>query len=140
MPAGIDRTAYSKAVVAAGYDNDGYVDFCVSNLNGDNFLYHNNHDGTFSEAAASPSEEAVYVIANSYAGQGDAQMKLAEKERQSGRKLPLLQKACGLFDQSLKAWRAIREPGTMSPNGFYSVAPAAVAARLKSCRSAVQEF
>jgi hypothetical protein len=50
--AGIDRTAYSKAVVAADYDNDGYVDFYVSNLNGDNFLYHNNHDGTFSEVAA----------------------------------------------------------------------------------------
>jgi serine/threonine protein kinase len=90
--------------------------------------------------SASPSEEALYVIANSYAGQGDAQMKLAEKERQSGRKLPLLQKACGLFDQSLKVWGAIREPGTMSPNGFYSVAPAAVAAQLMSCRSAVQDF
>ena len=50
--AGIDRTAYSKAVVAADYDNDGYVDFYVSNLNGNNFLYHNNHDGTFSEVAA----------------------------------------------------------------------------------------
>ena len=90
--------------------------------------------------SASPSEEALYVIANSYTGQGDVQIKLAEKERQSGRKLPLLQKACGLFDQSLKVWSAIREPGTMSPNGFYSIAPAAVAARLKSCRSAVQDF
>jgi tetratricopeptide (TPR) repeat protein len=50
--AGIDRVAYSKAAVAADYDNDGYVDFFVSNLNGDNFLYHNNHDGTFTEVAA----------------------------------------------------------------------------------------
>lgn len=50
--AGIDRVAYSKAVVAADYDNDGYVDFYVSNLNGDHFLYHNNHDGTFTEVAA----------------------------------------------------------------------------------------
>jgi len=90
--------------------------------------------------SASPSEEALYVMANSYAGQGDVQMRLAEKERQSGRKLPLRQKACGLFDRSLKVWSAIREPGTMSPNGFYSVAPAAVAARLKSCHSAVQGF
>jgi tetratricopeptide (TPR) repeat protein len=50
--AGIDRVAYSKAVVAADYDNDGYVDFYVANLNGDHFLYHNNHNGTFSEVAA----------------------------------------------------------------------------------------
>lgn len=49
--AGIDRTAFTKAVVAADYDNDGYVDFFVSNLNGDNFLYHNNHDKTFTEVA-----------------------------------------------------------------------------------------
>ena len=49
--AGIDRVAYTKGVVAADYDNDGYVDFYVSNLNGDNFLYHNNHDRTFTDVA-----------------------------------------------------------------------------------------
>lgn len=49
--AGIDRTAYTKAVVAADYDNDGYVDFYLSNLDGNNFLYHNNHNGTFTEVA-----------------------------------------------------------------------------------------
>jgi tetratricopeptide (TPR) repeat protein len=49
--AGVDRIAFTKGVVAADYDNDGYVDFYVSNLNGDNFLYHNNHDNTFTEVA-----------------------------------------------------------------------------------------
>jgi tetratricopeptide (TPR) repeat protein len=49
--AGVDRVAFTKAVVAADYDNDGYVDFYVSNLLGDNFLYHNNHDNTFTEVA-----------------------------------------------------------------------------------------
>ncbi len=49
--AGIDRAAYTKAIVAGDYDNDGYVDFYVSNLNGDNFLFHNNHDGTFTDVA-----------------------------------------------------------------------------------------
>lgn len=49
--AGIDRIAYTKGVAAADYDNDGYVDFYVSNLNGDHFLYHNNHDKTFTEVA-----------------------------------------------------------------------------------------
>jgi hypothetical protein len=49
--AGVDKIAFTKGVVAADYDNDGYVDFYVSNL-GTNFLYHNNHDNTFTEVAA----------------------------------------------------------------------------------------
>ena len=49
--AGIDRTAFTKGVVAADYDNDGYVDFYVSNQNGANYLYHNNHDLTFTNIA-----------------------------------------------------------------------------------------
>lgn len=49
--AGIDRTAFSKAAVSADYDNDGYPDIYVSNFNGDNFLYHNNGDRTFTEVA-----------------------------------------------------------------------------------------
>jgi len=50
--AGIDRASFAKAVVAADYDNDGYMDFYVSNQNGGNFLYHNNHNGTFTEIAS----------------------------------------------------------------------------------------
>ncbi len=48
---GTGITAYTKAVVAADYDNDGYVDFYVSNYRGDNALFHNNHDGTFTDVA-----------------------------------------------------------------------------------------
>jgi len=48
---GVDKIAFSKAVVAGDYDNDGYVDFYVSNLYGTNFLYHNNHDRTFTDVA-----------------------------------------------------------------------------------------
>ena len=51
--AGIDRTAFSKGVTAADYDNDGWPDLFVSNLTGPNFLYHNNHDNTFTEVAES---------------------------------------------------------------------------------------
>ncbi|MBV9181938.1 MAG: VCBS repeat-containing protein, partial [Acidobacteria bacterium] len=49
--AGVDRVAFSKGVVAADYDNDGFVDLFVSNLGGEKFLYHNNHDRTFTEVA-----------------------------------------------------------------------------------------
>lgn len=47
--AGIDRTAFTKGVAAADYDQDGYVDFYVSNWGGANFLYHNNGNLTFTE-------------------------------------------------------------------------------------------
>jgi tetratricopeptide (TPR) repeat protein len=47
--AGVDATAFSKGVVAADYDNDGFMDLFVSNLGGSKFLYHNNHDRTFTE-------------------------------------------------------------------------------------------
>ncbi len=49
--AGVDRTAWSKAVVAADYDNDGYPDLYVSNAGGEAFLYHNNRDLTFTEVS-----------------------------------------------------------------------------------------
>jgi tetratricopeptide (TPR) repeat protein len=49
--AGIDRTSFAKGVVAADYDHDGYVDFYVTNASGSNFLYHNNHNGTFTDIA-----------------------------------------------------------------------------------------
>ena len=47
--AGIDQSIFTKGVTAADYDNDGYMDFYVSNFSGDNLLLHNNHNRTFSE-------------------------------------------------------------------------------------------
>jgi tetratricopeptide (TPR) repeat protein len=60
---GINRSAFSKGVAAADYDGDGYVDFFVSNMSGPGYLYHNNHDGTFTEIAA----EAGVGTARSFA-------------------------------------------------------------------------
>jgi tetratricopeptide (TPR) repeat protein len=49
--AGIDSVTYAKGVVAGDYDNDGWPDLYVSNFQGENLLYHNNHDNTFTEVA-----------------------------------------------------------------------------------------
>ena len=49
--AGIDKITYAKGVVAGDYDNDGWPDLYVSNFQGENLLYHNNHDNTFTEVA-----------------------------------------------------------------------------------------
>jgi tetratricopeptide (TPR) repeat protein len=53
LSSGVGRGAdsFSKGVAADDYDNDGYVDLYVSNLTGRNFLFHNNHDKTFTEVA-----------------------------------------------------------------------------------------
>ena len=50
--AGVDRNTFAKGVTAADYDNDGRVDFYVSNYDGTNQLYHNNGNGTFTDRAA----------------------------------------------------------------------------------------
>lgn len=49
--AGVDKTAFSKAVVTADYDNDRYPDFYVSVYGGNNYLYHNNQNNTFTDVA-----------------------------------------------------------------------------------------
>ncbi len=51
VASGISKIAFTKGVTAADYDNDGCVDFYVSNLYGGNFLYHNNHNNTFTEVS-----------------------------------------------------------------------------------------
>jgi tetratricopeptide (TPR) repeat protein len=58
--AGVDRVAFTKGVAAADYDNDGYVDFYVTNFGGGNFLYHNNHDLTFTDVAKQARVQAPY--------------------------------------------------------------------------------
>lgn len=57
--AGIDLTHFVKGVVAADYDNDGYVDFYVTVTDGGNLLYHNNHDGTFTDIAKQAGVEGT---------------------------------------------------------------------------------
>src|SRR4029078_3391644 len=49
--AGVNRVAFTKGAAWGDYDNDGYPDLYVSNYVGENFLYHNERNGTFTERA-----------------------------------------------------------------------------------------
>ena len=48
----VGNTGWGMAAAWADYDNDGWPDLYVANEFGQNALYHNEHDGTFSERAA----------------------------------------------------------------------------------------
>jgi hypothetical protein len=66
--AGIDFKGFTKGITALDYDNDGYSDFYVSNMRGgDNVLYHNNHDGTFTDVAAKAGVNASYASFSTWA-------------------------------------------------------------------------
>src|SRR5215467_8482597 len=57
--AGIEKSVQTKSVVAADYDNDGYVDFYVTDYLGENRLYHNNHNNTFTDVAAEAGVQGI---------------------------------------------------------------------------------
>jgi hypothetical protein len=48
---GTGDTGWTLAVAAGDYDNDGYPDIAVANDFGKKCLFHNNHDGTFTDTA-----------------------------------------------------------------------------------------
>jgi enediyne biosynthesis protein E4 len=49
----LDPTSKALGVALLDYDNDGWMDLFVSNDTEPNKLYHNNHDGTFTDEAVS---------------------------------------------------------------------------------------
>ena len=88
-------------------------------------------------ANAAHNEQGLYTAADSYSGLGDVEVKLASQQTQANDQRSHLKKACESYEASLKMWDTVREPGTMSPDGFDCTPPAAVAARLKKCQTKV---
>ncbi len=51
VDAGVENHRFSKAVIWGDYDGDRFPDLYISNFKGDNRLYRNNRDGSFSDVA-----------------------------------------------------------------------------------------
>lgn len=56
---------YGLGVVWGDYDNDGWLDLYIANDSSPNYLYKNNHDGTFSDVS--------FETGTSYSGAGEEQ-------------------------------------------------------------------
>lgn len=51
VQAGVTNDRWGVGVAVGDFDNDGWPDIYVTNISGGNRLYHNNHDGTFTDVA-----------------------------------------------------------------------------------------
>lgn len=51
VQAGVTNDRWGVGVAVGDFDNDGWPDIYVTNIAGGNRLYHNNHDGTFTDVA-----------------------------------------------------------------------------------------
>lgn len=51
IQAGVTNDRWGVGVAVGDFDNDGWPDIYVTNISGGNRLYHNNHDGTFTDVA-----------------------------------------------------------------------------------------
>lgn len=51
LQAGVTNDRWGVGVAVGDFDNDGWPDIYVTNISGGNRLYHNNHDGTFTDVA-----------------------------------------------------------------------------------------
>jgi eukaryotic-like serine/threonine-protein kinase len=77
----------------------------------------------------SPGEDALYGVADAYAGLSEIEALQAQNASTVGARAAHWQQALAWIDLSLKRWRQIREPGLVGPNGFDCVSMSEVTAR-----------
>jgi non-specific serine/threonine protein kinase/serine/threonine-protein kinase len=88
-----------------------------------------------------PSEESLYTAADAYASLAETESILARRSRRPSSVLRTYwSKACGWDELSLKMWHRIKEPGALSPHGFYCIPVSAVSRHLAECKSELARF
>jgi len=86
--AGVDSVGWDMAAAWGDYDGDGYPDLYVANEFGENRLYHNDRDGSFSDrthdAGAWDGGSAMGVAWGDYNGDGDLDLFVSGMHSNSG--------------------------------------------------------
>jgi serine/threonine protein kinase/tetratricopeptide (TPR) repeat protein len=88
-----------------------------------------------------PTEDEVYLVADSYAGLGEIEM-LKAKERSQNEldRRRHWKQARTWLGQSMTAWSEVKEPGMTSPEGTEYVPISVVKQRLGRCQAALDRF
>ncbi len=86
-----------------------------------------------------PREAWLYTAAESYSEMGDATAKAAMMG-ETNRRMSGLKQAQGWYEQSLKIWATVKEPGPLTPSGDDCVPPSAVKLRLVELNSRMQQY
>lgn len=94
------------------------------------------------EATAShPNAQALYSTSDSYAGLGEVQLILATDNTQTRQnQIEHWDQARAWYEQSMNIWSHIKEPGSVSPDGFDCVPPSVVARQLARCDRAKAKY
>jgi tetratricopeptide (TPR) repeat protein len=91
------------------------------------------------EATSShPNEQALYSTADSYADLAEIEADLAADTSLTRiKRIEHWTQASSLAERSLKTWALVKEPGTISPDGFDCIPPSAVTQRLARYKTAL---
>jgi serine/threonine protein kinase len=118
--------------VAATYNKIGEMLAKVGDLKSATDMYRNALQLAEPVAtSAQPSEESLYVTADSYALLGEVESRIAAgRFLKPAQQVEHLKQAHSWYGKSANIWRLIKEPGVISPNGFDCVPPSFVTARL----------
>ena len=81
--------------------------------------------------ASHPNMQALYTLADAYAGLGDVEAALASGARLTRKtRNEHWQQSAAWYKQSAQVWERVKDPGRISPDAFDCIPPGAVARRL----------
>jgi serine/threonine protein kinase/tetratricopeptide (TPR) repeat protein len=127
---------------AANYNKVAQMQAQVGDLSGAIAMYNESLKLVRSDLeSVHPNEESRYTAADAYTGLAEVESILAIRAaRGANARREHWRKARNWNELSLKMWHRVREPGALSPHGFYCVPPSTVSRRLAECKSELARF
>jgi len=137
-PSNVDSRLY----LAATYDRIGISLLRKNEIDAAENAYQSAID--LVQVLKNPSDsnaQLLYVLADSHTGLGDVlRIRAAEPKRSPKLQLSIWQAALSHYEESLKIWHKVPEPGLESPAGFDAVLPDVVSHRTNQCRQALRRL